>query len=93
MADPAPPSASNGTHDEACAQKVLEFYNCKGATCSSGELTGGRVPNAWAIWPTPKGLAVAPDVYAEADRPCRGNEVVLPWGQARNALLRPQALP
>lgn len=82
-----------GTPDESCAQIVLAHYHCKGGLCASGELMGGRVPTDWQIWPTPKGLAVSPDIYSEVDRACRGNNVLLPWAQARTALLRPQALP
>ncbi len=84
---------SEGTGDDHCAQVVLEHYECKGATCASGELMGGRVPGDWQVWPLATGLAVSPDVYSEADRQCRGNEVVLPWKQVRAALMRPQDLP
>lgn len=84
---------NEGTPDDHCAQIVLDHYQCKGGRCASVDLMGGRVPNDWMIWPTQQGLAVAPDIYSEADRACRGNEVVLPWKQARAALLRPQNLP
>lgn len=84
---------SEGTGDDHCAQAVLEHYACKGALCASGELMGGRVPADWQVWPVSTGLAVSPDIYSEADRQCRGNEVVLPWKQVRAALLRPQDLP
>lgn len=89
-----PPDVPAATADQArCARLVLAHYACQGGRCASGELTGGRVPEAWQVWPTAQGLAIAPDVYAEVDRGCRGQAVVLPWAQARGALLRPQALP
>lgn len=89
-----PPDVPPATTDQArCARLVLAHYACRGGRCTSGELTGGRMPDGWQVWPTAQGLAVAPDVYAEVDRGCRGQAVVLPWGQARASLLRPQALP
>ncbi len=89
-----PPDVPPATADQArCARLVLAHYACHGGRCNSGELTSGRMPEGWQIWPTAQGLAVAPDVYAEVDRGCRGQAVVLPWGQARASLLRPQALP
>ncbi|RRS04395.1 hypothetical protein EIP75_10940 [Aquabacterium soli] len=89
-----PPDVPSATSDQArCARLVLAHYECRGGRCTRGDLTGGRVPDGWQIWPTAPGLAVAPDVYAEVDRGCRGQPVVLPWAQVRASLLRPQALP
>jgi hypothetical protein len=78
---------------ESCFAMVLAHYGCKGGRCASEQLRGGHVPTSWHIWPTATGLAVSPDVYPEVARPCRGERVVLPWAQARSALIRPQALP
>lgn len=80
-------------HSESCFAMVLDQYGCKGGRCASEQLRGGNTPTSWHIWPTPAGLAVSPDVYPESARPCRGERVVLPWAQARSALIRPQALP
>ncbi|HIV70757.1 MAG TPA: hypothetical protein H9903_07505 [Candidatus Aquabacterium excrementipullorum] len=89
-----PPDKPADTSDQArCARLILAHYACQGSRCTSGELTGGRVPEGWQVWPTAQGLAVAPDVYAEVDRGCRGQAVTLPWAQARASLLRPQPLP
>ena len=91
---PLPPDVPSATSDQArCARLVLAHYACRGGQCTSGELTGGRTPDGWQVWPTAQGLAVAPDVYAEVDRGCRGQPVVLPWAQVRASLLRPQPLP
>lgn len=89
-----PPDEPSATSDQArCARLVLAHYACRGGLCTSGELTGGRTPDGWQVWPTAQGLAIAPDVYAEVDRGCRGQPVVLPWTQVRASLLRPQPLP
>lgn len=91
---PLPPDQPADTTDQArCARLVLAHYACRGGRCTGAELTVGHVPEGWQVWPTPQGLAVAPDVYAEVDRGCRGQAVVLPWAQARASLLRPQTLP
>jgi hypothetical protein len=79
--------------DESCAERVLQLYDCRGGRCASPALTQGQVPSDWILWPTPQGLAVSPNVYSEAERGCRGEHVVLPWKQARQALLRPGSLP
>ena len=86
------PDGLEGDSD-SCFAMVLEHYGCKGGRCASEQLRGGNTPSSWHIWPTAAGLAVSPDVYSEAARPCRGERVVLPWAQARAALIRPQALP
>jgi hypothetical protein len=86
------PDGLEGDSD-SCFAMVLEHYGCKGGRCASEQLRGGNRPSSWHIWPTAAGLAVSPDIYSEAARPCRGERVVLPWAQARSALIRPQALP
>lgn len=88
----ADPSPSN-PEDASCIQRVLEHHGCARGYCTDGQLAQGHVPDNWLIWPTDQGLAVSVDIYSESERPCRGEHVVLPWPQARAALLRPQALP
>ena len=41
----------------------------------------------------PEGLAVAPDVYPEANRGCRGETVIVPWESVRETLLKPIVMP
>ncbi|MEW5782901.1 MAG: hypothetical protein ACOY6N_02175 [Pseudomonadota bacterium] len=45
------------------------------------------------LYPTSQGLAVTLDIYAEQDRGCRGEGVVLPWPAVRKTLLKPVPLP
>lgn len=89
----ARPDASSEVDDESCAERVLQYYDCRGGRCASPALTQGQIPPDWILWPTPQGLAVSPNVYSESERGCRGEHVVLPWKQARQALLRPRSLP
>lgn len=79
--------------DDSCPAIVLKHYGCQGSRCASEELMAGHTPSDWWIWPTDQGLAVSPDVYAEVERACRGEHVVLPWPQVRATLVRPQVLP
>lgn len=85
--------AASGVDDESCIERVIQYYDCRGGRCASPALTQGQVPADWTLWPTPQGLAVSPNIYSEAERGCRGEHVVLPWKQARQALLRPGSLP
>lgn len=78
---------------DSCASQVLERYECAAGRCASAELSAGRQPGDWLMWPTPAGLAVSPDIYPESNRNCRGEHVVIPWTQARAALVKPQPLP
>ncbi len=78
---------------DSCASQVLERYACAAGRCAAPELSAGQQPSDWLMWPTPAGLAVSPDIYPESSRNCRGEHVVIPWTQARAALVKPQALP
>ncbi|MEY4427386.1 MAG: hypothetical protein RLZZ182_75, partial [Pseudomonadota bacterium] len=69
--------------DAACDALVLERYECERGQCRAADLTHAPGPQDWLMWPTDQGLAVAPDIYPEAARACRGTHVVLPWAELR----------
>jgi hypothetical protein len=50
-------------------------------------------PKHWSVWPTNAGLAVAADVYNEAERGCRGDAVVIPWARVQGARIGDAPLP
>ena len=67
-----------------------EGYDCDGDRCRRGPEVKYYF---WPTYPTPEGLAVAPDVYPEANRGCRGETVIVPWASVREMLLAPIAMP
>ena len=76
--------------NEGCLYGVVEYYGCAGDSCARGpELE--YLP--WSIYPMSEGLAVAPDVYPEAGRGCRGETVTIPWERVRETLVKPIVLP
>jgi hypothetical protein len=79
--------------DTACEALVLERYECERGQCRAPDLAHAPGPQDWLMWPTTAGLAVAPDIYPEAARACRGTHVVLPWPEVRATLVRQQPLP
>lgn len=79
--------------DTACEALVLERYECERGQCRAPDLAHAPGPQDWLMWPTPSGLAVAPDIYPEAARACRGTHVVLPWAEVQATLIKKQALP
>jgi hypothetical protein len=76
-----------------CHGIVLEAYGCKENRCT---MKSGRFvlePTHWSVWPTAVGLAIAADVYNEAERGCRGEAVVIPWERVRGARIGNEPLP
>lgn len=83
-----PKKKSADTNEEDCWQNIEDSYHCDDTMCE-GEIN----PETWGIFPTPKGLAVIPDVFAEVVRHCRADYRVLPWDQANKALISPVKMP
>lgn len=77
--------------DAECLQDAVQIMQCTASACAA-------VPGAddgktgWAMYPTRAGLAVAPDVYPESGRGCRGETVLVPWREVRDALKAPSSL-
>lgn len=85
-----------------CWSMALETMSCSADVCGvavSGMDTtpawpaDGTWPENWWAFPTPQGLAVLTDIWHEAERGCRGDERVIPWARARQALRSPQRWP
>lgn len=75
---------------DGCSEVIAEHYGCAGDVCASGP---DPEADTWIFYPTIDGLAVAPQVYDEAERGCREESIVVPWPDARKTLLRPMRLP
>lgn len=85
-----------------CWSTVLQDKFCSENACGT-EVSGagttptwpadGTWPENWWAFPTPQGLAVLTDNWPEADRACRGDQRVIPWARARQALRSSQRLP
>jgi hypothetical protein len=76
--------------DGGCLSGATETMQCNERVCADVPRVEGRT--GWQMYPTPQGLAVAPDVYSEAARGCRGETVVVPWRDVRGGLKEPSAL-
>lgn len=75
---------------DGCMSTVAGHYRCAGDVCADGP---DPEDGTWILYPTIDGLAVAPQVYSEAERGCRGENVIVPWPDVRKTLLRPMVLP
>jgi hypothetical protein len=56
-----------------------------------------RVPDpddiTWVFYPTIEGLAVAPQVYNEAERGCRTESVIVPWADVKKTVIGERVVP
>ena len=78
-------------HDDGgCLSSAAAIMQCHDRTCADVPSLKGRT--GWPMYPTGKGLAVAPDVYSETERGCRGETVVVPWREVRRGLKEPSDL-
>jgi hypothetical protein len=96
MQSPSKPAKGEDPDEgDGCFGIVLERYGCSGTSCTMGvrEPYPPISPEMWTAWPTAVGLALAPDVYNEAERGCRGEPVVIPWGRLQRARLDKAPLP
>jgi hypothetical protein len=76
--------------DPGCVAAVAKVYDCTDDVCAGVDSAENLY---WNIWPTSKGLAVAPDVYSETERGCRGEPVVIPWSDVRETRIGGIELP
>lgn len=88
-------AAADGEGEEDCLGVPLGVYSCDEASCAAEHLYPGAPVGigSWTLFATEAGLAVAPGVYSEAERGCRGERVVVPWADLRPTLLVDRPLP
>ena len=76
--------------DEDCLLAAARIMECDERACTN--VLRSRQRTGWQMFPTREGLAVAPDVYSETERGCRGETVVVPWREVRRGLKEPSDL-
>ncbi|RKP50951.1 hypothetical protein D7S89_07805 [Trinickia fusca] len=86
-------SQESGGSEDSCLTQGLASYECKGTQCTNWAHYGDKT---WAgmleLAPRKEGLFAALS-YSEADRPCRGEGVTLPWKDVRKAMVAPVGMP